>query len=102
MLIRRQRNASAERRFEKIVQESPVFDRLEQKHGAALEEFLTEKVEVLSGDASQPQLGLDPAVARDLGKSLDLVVNSGGLTDFNPDLREALASNVDSVISERG
>ena len=28
---------------------------------------------------------------------LDVVVNSGGLTDFNPDLRDALASNVESA-----
>ena len=33
-----------------------------------------------------------------LAKSLDLVVNSAGLTDFNPDLRDALASNVDSTL----
>jgi len=33
-----------------------------------------------------------------LGKSLDVVVNSAGLTDFNPDLRDALSSNVDSTL----
>jgi long-chain acyl-CoA synthetase len=29
---------------------------------------------------------------------LDLVINSSGLTDFNPDLRDALASNVDAAM----
>jgi hypothetical protein len=33
-----------------------------------------------------------------LARTLDLVVNSSGLTDFNPDLREALASNVGPVL----
>src|SRR6202007_3278749 len=33
-----------------------------------------------------------------LAKSLDLIVNSAGLTDFNPDLRDAVSSNVDSAI----
>jgi long-chain acyl-CoA synthetase len=33
-----------------------------------------------------------------LARTLDLIVNSSGLTDFNPDLREALASNVGPVI----
>ena len=41
---------------------------------------------------------MDEATQARLAKSLDLVVNSAGLTDFNPDLREALASNVDSTI----
>ena len=30
--------------------------------------------------------------------SLDVIVNSSGLTDFNPDLREALAMNVRSTV----
>src|SRR5580704_11717690 len=37
---------------------------------------------------------MDEAVRRRLAENLDLVVNSSGLTDFNPDLREALAGNV--------
>src|SRR5260370_39649333 len=40
---------------------------------------------------------MDEATQARLAKSLDLIVNSAGLTDFNPDLREALASNVDSA-----
>jgi fatty acyl-CoA reductase len=99
LLIRRQRGATARRRFEKIVEESPVFDPLEQRHGADFARFLAEKVEVVEGDISQPGLGLDAATLRQLSASLDLVVNSSGLTDFNPDLREALASNVDSTVN---
>ena len=33
----------------------------------------------------------------ELAGSLDLIVNSSGLTDFNPDLRDALSSNVNAV-----
>jgi len=97
LLIRRQRNVSAQRRFEKIVEESPVFDRLEQRHGSGLGSFLEEKIEVVAGDVSQAGLGLEPEVAAELMRTVDVVVNSGGLTDFNPDLREALGSNVESV-----
>jgi long-chain acyl-CoA synthetase len=98
LLIRRQRTTSAQRRFEKLVEESPVFDRLEARYGAALSEFLAEKVEVVEGDVSQPGLGLDPEVRKELAASVDLVVNSAGLTDFNPDLRDALSSNIDSAV----
>ncbi|HVB36562.1 MAG TPA: SDR family oxidoreductase [Candidatus Acidoferrales bacterium] len=97
VLVRRRRSISAAERFRKIVDESPVFEPLAQRHGAHFDEFLTERVEVLDGDLSETGLGLDEAVRSRLSGSLDLIINSSGLTDFNPDLRDALASNVDSV-----
>jgi long-chain acyl-CoA synthetase len=98
LLIRRNRTTSAQRRFEKIVEESPTFDTLQERHGRRLAAFLKEKVEVVEGDVSLPGLGLDEATQARLAKSLDLIVNSAGLTDFNPDLRDALSSNVDSAL----
>jgi alcohol-forming fatty acyl-CoA reductase len=95
LLIRRQRTSTARRRFEKIVEASPVFDRLEERHGKNFSSFLAEKVEVVEGDVSQAGLGLDEKTRQRLAQVVDLVVNSSGLTDFNPDLRDALASNVD-------
>jgi thioester reductase-like protein len=97
LLIRRNRTTSAQRRFEKIVEESPTFDKLQERYGRHLGAFLRDKVEVVEGDVSQPGLGMSEANQARLAKSLDLIVNSAGLTDFNPDLREALASNVDSA-----
>ena len=97
LLIRRNRTTSAQRRFEKIVEESPTLDRLQEIHGARLAGFLKEKIEVVEGDVSQPGLGLDAATQARLQRSLDVIANSAGLTDFNPDLRDALASNVDST-----
>jgi len=98
LLIRRNRTTSAQRRLEKIVEESPAFDTLHERHGRKLGAFLSEKVEVVEGDVSLPGLGLDEATQGRLQKSLDLIVNSAGLTDFNPDLRDALSSNVDSTL----
>jgi fatty acyl-CoA reductase len=95
LLVRRQRTSTARRRFEKIVEASPVFDRLEKRHGKNLSAFLAERLEVVEGDVSQPGLGLDDKTRHRLGGAVDLVVNSSGLTDFNPDLRDALASNVE-------
>ena len=98
LLIRRNRTTSGQRRFEKIVEESPTFDGLHERYGRRLGAFLKEKIEVVEGDVSQPGLGMNEATQVRLGKSLDLIVNSAGLTDFNPDLREAMASNVDSTL----
>ncbi|MGB2623311.1 MAG: SDR family oxidoreductase [Candidatus Acidiferrum sp.] len=97
LLIRKNRTTSAQKRFQKIIEESPAFDTLQEKYGRKLGALLEEKVEVVEGDVGLPGLGLDAATQARLAKSLDLVVNSAGLTDFNPDLREALASNVDST-----
>jgi thioester reductase-like protein len=98
LLIRRNRTTTAQRRFEKIAEESPTFDSLHGRYGEGFAAFLKTKVEVVEGDVSLPGLGLDEVVQARLAKSLDLVVNSAGLTDFNPDLRDALSSNVDSAI----
>jgi thioester reductase-like protein len=99
LLIRRQKSNPAERRFEKMVEESPVFDPLFEKHGDVLADFLREKVEVVEGDVTQPGLGLTAETARRLQKKLDLIINSSGLTDFNPDLRDALTTNTDAALN---
>ena len=97
LLIRRQKSSPAQQRFEKMIEGSPVFDPLFEKYGDRLGSLLAEKIEVVEGDVSQPGVGLDPETAARLGKDLDLIINSSGLTDFNPDLRDALAVNVDST-----
>jgi len=99
LLIRRQKSSSARVRFEKLVEESPVFDPLYERYGARLAEFLKERVQVVEGDVSQPHLGLDPETSNWLRGKLDLVINSSGLTDFNPDLRDALRANVDAAVN---
>jgi long-chain acyl-CoA synthetase len=97
LLIRRNRTTTAQRRFEKIVEESPTLDGLQKQYGSRLGDFLREKIEVVEGDVSQAGLGLEEKVRARLSRSLDLVVNSAGLTDFNPDLRDAVSSNVESA-----
>ena len=99
LLIRRQKSNPALGRFERLVEDSPVFDPLYKRYGAGLARFLRERVEVVEGDVSKPELGVAPEVAERLRKNLDLIVNSSGLTDFNPDLRDALLTNVDAAVS---
>ncbi len=99
LLIRRQKTTPALRRFEKIVEESPVFEAFHEKYGRDLPKFLAERIEVLDGDVTRPGLGLGEATQARVGRDLDLIINSAGLTDFNPDLRDALAINVDGMMN---
>ena len=99
LLIRRQKSNPAQKRFEKLVEESPVFDPLYERYGQNLLQFIGKRVRVIEGDVTQPSLGLDDEAAQSLLPRLDLIVNSSGLTDFNPDLRDALSTNVDAAIN---
>ena len=98
LLVRPQRGTAGLERFEKIVEESPVFEQLYRRYGERLPEFMGERIEVIEGDVSLPGLGMELAVRERLLRTLDVVINSSGLTDFNPDLRDAIASNVDSIL----
>jgi long-chain acyl-CoA synthetase len=99
LLIRRQKSNPGERRFEKMVEDSPVFDPLFELHCDRFAAFLREKVEVIEGDVTESGLGLSVDVARHLQRNLDLIINSSGLTDFNPDLRDALTTNTDAAVN---
>jgi long-chain acyl-CoA synthetase len=98
LLIRRARSTTAQRRFERIVEESPVFEAFHERYGDDLPKFLGDRIEVVEGDVTRPGLGFDDETLNRLVGNLDLVVNSSGLTDFNPDLRAAVSTNVDATL----
>lgn len=98
LLIRRARSTTAQRRFERIVEESPVFEAFHERYGDDLPKFLGDRIEVVEGDVTRPGLGFEADTLTRLAGDLDLVVNSSGLTDFNPDLRAAVSTNVDATL----
>ncbi len=94
ILIRPKARRPARKRFEKMVASSPAFKPLHEKFGPELGEFLARKVEVVEGDIGTPGLGIDPVVLPRLQRDIDLVINCAGLVDFDPDLRDAVLTNV--------
>ncbi len=98
LLIRKQRSSTAQKRFKKMMEDSPVFDTLYERHGSDFTRFMESYVEVIEGDLTKSNLGLDEDVAQKLREELDLVVNSSGLTDFNPDLRSAITANIEAPL----
>lgn len=99
LLIRKQKSSLPRLRFQRLIEESPVFDPLYERYGPRLMQFINEKVEVIEGDVTKPGLGLDTNLAQSLRGKLDLIINSSGLTDFNPDLRDAVTTNVDAAMN---
>src|SRR5207245_10731044 len=99
LLVRRQKSNPAIDRFEKMIEESPVFDPLYARYGLDLPAFIGKKVEVVEGDVTQPDLGLALGSYEKFRKHLGLIINSCGLTDFNTVLRHALAPTVADVLT---
>jgi len=98
VLSRSKGGVSARERIARFVDRSPLFDVVRERHGADFDRLLAEKVEILEGDVAHSHLGLEVEVADRLAATIDLVVNCAGLTEFNPDLREALRTNVESTL----
>jgi long-chain acyl-CoA synthetase len=88
----------ARQRFEKMINTSPAFRPLHDKLGARLSRYVAERVEVVEGELSAPDLGLPVDVVQRLRRDLDVLVHCAGLVDFNPDLRKAIESNVDATV----
>src|SRR5215510_9423899 len=88
----------ARQRVEKMLNTSPAFRPLHERFGPRLSAYLAERIEVVEGELSEPDLGLAPALVRRLRRDLDVFVHCAGLVDFNPELRKALSSNVDATL----
>jgi Male sterility protein len=99
VVLRGKKSQSARERFERMVNESYAFKPLHDRHGKELSRFLSERIEVISGDVSEPNLGIGETVSQRIQKRLDLVVHCAGQVDFNPELSDALANNVEGTIN---
>src|SRR5450432_237345 len=99
VMVRRGSGTDAESRFWKSVVTSPVFNPLREKHGGpeGLATFLRQKVVVVDGDITEPNLGLTEEAAERVAKDLDVLINSSGRVTFNPPLESALRTNVDGT-----
>jgi long-chain acyl-CoA synthetase len=99
VLLRKKGLRPARDRFEKMVGSTHVFQPLHEEHGADLGRFLAERVEVLDGDISKENFGIDEVTLARLRRDVDLLVQVAGLVDFNPDVRDSLNSNVHGAVN---
>ncbi len=96
VMVRRGTGTDSETRFWNSVVPSPVFNPLREKYGGAegLAVFLKEKVRVVDGDITEPNLGMTEEVAAQVAGDIDVVLNSSGRVTFNPPVESALRTNV--------
>lgn len=97
VLLRRRGSASAAERFRALLATSPVFDPLRALPSDDLARVAA-RVRVVEGDVTDRDLGLDPRTRAEIAAGTDLVISFAGHTDFNPDLRDALAVNVEATL----
>ncbi|HJL02037.1 MAG TPA: SDR family oxidoreductase [Polyangiaceae bacterium LLY-WYZ-15_(1-7)] len=94
VIARGKKGEDAAARFQRIVERSPAFRPLREKHGPALRDLVAEKVRVVEARLTEPHLGLGEEGARALAADVDAVVHFAGLTDFEPEPKMALDANV--------
>lgn len=99
LLIRSRRDATSQERFEELIAHAEALAPIQEALGAGYDAFIEEKITVLDGDLCQPLLGLERERATEISADLDLFINSAGLTNFNPNLRNALEINTLSTVN---
>ena len=93
VVIRPRRDATAKERFQTELVDCEAFAPLHDLYGDGLATFIEEHVTVIPGDITSEYLGMEHDEAKALSSSLDLFINSAGLTNFNPNLENALRIN---------
>jgi 1-acyl-sn-glycerol-3-phosphate acyltransferase len=93
VLVRPRQGCDAEQRFHDAVLRSPAFRSLRRRHGNAFERYVRERVAVVAGDVTQPDLGIPEPLVAALAGNLDAIVNVAGLVSFNPAMDMALQIN---------
>ncbi len=96
VMVRRGSGTDSETRFWNSVVTSPTFDPLRESHGGddALAAFLRDKIRVVDGDITEPNLGMSDERAAEVAADIHVIINSSGKVTFNPPIEAALRTNV--------
>ncbi len=85
---------SAGERFRKEIASSSVFDRLRQEDPHHWQQFCAERIHCLTGEVTQPFLGLGEEGFFRLARNVDAVINAAASVNFRQELDKALDINV--------
>ena len=94
LMVRAAGDAESRLRFDDMMENSPAFSPLRERHGAGLRDFLNQRIVILGGDITSDSLGYPEERAAEIAGDIDLVLNCSGRVTFNPSLEAALQTNV--------
>ncbi len=97
LLVRQRAGSTASDRFFAKVANTPPFRPLRERLGDRFEKFLEEKCVALSGDVTEPLLGLSEEQVKQLTGRLACLINCAGLVTFNPSLEIAVSVNTEGA-----
>jgi alcohol-forming fatty acyl-CoA reductase len=80
-------------RFVNEVLTSSVFDHLKSEDLAAFNAFCETKLNIVTGELTEPQFGIEPKEFHALANKIDLIVNSAASVNFREALDKALKIN---------
>src|SRR5215469_2253411 len=80
-------------RAERAIFSCAIFKRLRARHGERFEGFVREKVKIVAGDLSCPDLGLDLHSLQMLGSEVDFIINLAASLHFHERLDLAVRLN---------
>lgn len=92
-----QKQTAAER-VQHMFESSPAFRALKKTWGDAYSERVHDIIRVIEGDAEIERFGLTEPEWTGLAEEVDAVVHIAGLTDFMPDPKLALATNIEGAL----
>src|SRR5215469_13678283 len=95
-LLIRGDNRSSLNRFRREILDSPVMATLRERLGSRFDRYIEDKIAVVPGDITNPGL-LSPGAEPFKRDSLDAVVHSAGLVNFEASLAKAMDVNTTGV-----
>ena len=99
LMVRASSEEDSESRFWESIVPSPALDPLRNRYGSGLDDFLREKIVVVSGDITNENLGFSAERAESIAGDIDVLLNSSGRVTFNPPLEAALKTNVSGTLN---
>ena len=99
LLLRGSRdNPTSQQRFEREVLTSSIFDVLRQRNAEGLQAFCEQRIHCVTGEVTQPRLGLSEREFNLLASRIDVIINAAASVNFREELDQALEINTLSVI----
>ncbi len=84
---------SGRERFVNEVLTSSIFNHLKSEDPASFNTFCETKLNIITGELTEPQFGIAPKEFNDLANKIDLIVNSAASVNFREALDKALKIN---------